>query len=224
MLSRVLEPELMETEADAADYDTMDHAAVNAVFAEDLLAAIGRWDPAACGPTVLDLGAGTAQIPIELCRRDSALRVVAVDAAENMLAVARRNVESAGLADRIELVLADAKHLDFRAGQFAVVVSNSILHHIPEPADVVAELLRVTAPGGLVFHRDLARPAGADEVDRLVATYAAGATPRQQELLADSLRAALTLDEAQDLVGQFGFNRDTVQMTSDRHWTWEATK
>ncbi len=224
MLPRVLEPELMDTEADAIDYDTMDHSAVNAVFAEDLLDAIARWGPAACGPTVLDLGAGTAQIPIEFCRRNSAIRIVAVDAAESMIVVARRNVAAAGLADRIELVLADAKHLDFEDGQFSVVVSNSILHHIPEPAEVVAELLRVTAPGGLVFHRDLARPADAGEVDHLVATYAAGANAHQQQLFADSLRAALTLEEMQNLVGQFGFAPVTVQMTSDRHWTWKATR
>lgn len=224
MLPRVLEPELMDTEADAADYDSMDHAAVNARFAEDLLSAIGPWDSAAGGVTVLDLGAGTAQIPIELCRRDRAMHVVAVDAAESMLTVARRNVEAAGLADRIELVLGDAKQLDFASGQFSVVVSNSILHHISEPADVVAELLRITSPGGLVFHRDLARPADDERVDELVATYAAGATPRQQELFADSLRAAFTLEEMQRLVQQFGFDRGTVEMTSDRHWTWQATK
>jgi ubiquinone/menaquinone biosynthesis C-methylase UbiE len=224
MLQRVLEPELMDTEADAAEYDAMDHSAVNARFAEELLTAIGRWGRSACGPTVLDLGAGTALIPIELCRRDSALHVVAVDAAESMLSVARRNVDAADLADRIELVLADAKDLPFDPAQFSIVVSNSIVHHIAEPERAVAESLRVATGGALLFHRDLARPASAQQVAEVVAAYAGDATPHQQKLFADSLRAALTLEEMRHVVRRFGFDAATVQMTSDRHWTWQATK
>ena len=55
-------------------------------------------------------------------------------------------------------MLADAKQLPFDAASFPVVISNSIVHHIAEPRDVIAEAIRVTAPGGLLFHRDLARP------------------------------------------------------------------
>ena len=55
-------------------------------------------------------------------------------------------------------------------------------------------------------------------------TYAADATPYQRRLFANSLRAALTVDEMQNLVATFGGAPDAVQMTSDRHWTWAATK
>jgi ubiquinone/menaquinone biosynthesis C-methylase UbiE len=122
------------------------------------------------------------------------------------------------------LLLADAKHLPFNDGAFSVVISNSIVHHIPDPRTVLAEAVRVTAPGGLLFHRDLARPNDESELERLVETYAAGATPYQRKLFADSLRAALTLDEVRDLISDFGFKPDTVQMSSDRHWTWCATR
>ena len=40
MLSRILETEVMDTPAEALDYDAMDHSAVNRVFVDDLLAAI----------------------------------------------------------------------------------------------------------------------------------------------------------------------------------------
>ena len=46
----------------------------------------------------------------------------------------------------------------------------------------------------------------------------------QRKLFADSLRAALALDEMQRFVADFGFATDTVRRTSDRHWTWIATK
>jgi len=219
MIERILEPELMDTAEDAREYDAMDHAAVNAQFVSDLLAVLDVGE--LC--EILDLGAGTAQIPIELCRRSVGVRVVAVDAAAHMLAVARENVVAAGLSERIELVQADAKRLPFESGRFPAVVSNSIVHHIAEPRAVIAEAIRVTAPGGLLFHRDLARPPDERALDQLVSTYAGDATPYQQKLLADSLRAALTCEEMRQLVSRFGFTAETVQLRSDRHWTWMAT-
>jgi ubiquinone/menaquinone biosynthesis C-methylase UbiE len=141
-----------------------------------------------------------------------------------MLDIARTNIEAADVDNRIELLLADAKDLPFEAYSFPVVVSNSIVHHIAHPQTVVAEAIRVTASCGLHFHRDLARPAGEAELQRLVDTYATEGTSYQRKLFADSLRAALTLDEVRNLVASFGFSADTVQMTSDRHWTWTAIR
>jgi ubiquinone/menaquinone biosynthesis C-methylase UbiE len=226
MLTRVLEPEVMDTDEDAREYDSMDHAAVNGVFVADLLAMFDvqtsgllSLDPS---HPILDLGAGTAQIPIALCRQNADLRVVAVDAAESMLAIAHENVAAAGFADRVELVLADAKRLPFRDAAFSVSVSNSIVHHIAEPAGVLAEAVRVASPGAVQFHRDLCRPNDEAELERLVATYTAGATAYQRKLFSESLRAALSLNEIQSLVEKLGFPRDSVRMTSDRHWTWMA--
>jgi ubiquinone/menaquinone biosynthesis C-methylase UbiE len=218
MLTRILEPEVMDTDQDAREYDAMDHAAVNAQFVTDLLRALEDLPFL----RVLDLGAGTAQIPIELCRRAAHIHVTAVDAAESMLGLAAENIAAADLDDRIEPVMADAKVLPFKPGRFPVVISNSILHHIAEPQQVIAEALRVAEPGGLQFHRDLCRPDDDAQLNRLVLTYAGAATPYQQKLFADSLRAALTLSEMRELVATFGIASDTVHMTSDRHWTWVA--
>ena len=218
MLPRVLETEAMDTLDEAVDYDAMDHGEVNARFVDDLLAE--NPPPG----EVLDLGTGTAQIPIALCRRAAGVRVRAVDAARHMLEVARRNVESAGLSDRITLEQIDAKRLPYDDGTFAAVVSNSIVHHIPEPAGALAEAWRVAASGGLLFFRDLFRPDDDATVARLVDAYAAGATPHQRQMLDDSLRAALRVDEVRDLVAALGARRESVRATSDRHWTWAARK
>ena len=226
MLKRTLEPEVMDTADDAREYDAMDHAAVNAVFVADLLVALSDWSlkrPVQSGAPplkVLDLGAGTAQIPVELARRAPDLHITAVDAAASMLALARTNIAAARLDDRINFTLADAKRLPFESASFPIVISNSIVHHLAEPRAAIAEAIRVTAPGGLLFHRDLARPSDEPELQILVSTYAAESTPYQRNLFADSLRAALTIEEMVDLVASFGFNRDAVRMTSDRHWTW----
>jgi hypothetical protein len=43
-------------------------------------------------------------------------------------------------------------------------------------------------------------------------------------MFADSLHAALSLDEIRALVSSLEFPPGSVQQTSDRHWTWVATK
>src|SRR5437868_4755741 len=162
MLPRVLEPEVMASPEEARDYDAMDHSAVNRAFVADFLSA---WDGR--GP-VLDVGTGTAQIPVELCRRHPAAAVTAVDLAGPMLGLAAANVRRAGLEGRVRLERCDAKCLPHADGAFGAVISNSIVHHVPEPGDVLGEMLRVTAPGGLLFVRDLLRPADEAELARLV--------------------------------------------------------
>src|SRR5262249_4233049 len=101
-LSRQLEPEVMDSAEEARDYDAMDHSAVNRAFASDFLAV---WDGR--GP-ILDVGTGTAQIPIEVCRQHPDVNVVAIDAAAHMLEMGRQNVQRAGLDGRIRLELCDA--------------------------------------------------------------------------------------------------------------------
>src|SRR5690606_24298059 len=99
-----------------------------------------------------------------------------------------------------------------------------IVHHIPEPAAVLGEAVRVLEPGGLIFFRDLLRPASSEEVERLVGLYAAEASKPQRAMFEASLRAALSLDEIRDLVAALGFARDRCQAPSDRHWTWTARR
>ena len=217
MLPRILEPEVMDSTEEARDYDAMDHSTVNGVFVADFLAV---WDEP--GP-ILDVGTGTAQIPIELCRRHVGARVVAIDLAEHMLALGRANVQR-GPGRRVRLERIDAKRMPYAAGSFGAVISNSIVHHIPEPAAVLAEMVRVLAPGGVLFVRDLLRPADDATVWHLVDTYASDANDHQRQMFDDSLRAALTLAEVRPLVAALGLDPATVRQTTDRHWTCSTRK
>ncbi len=228
MLPRILEPEVMDTALEARDYDAMDHAAVNRVFVTDFLTY-----QATLGPTrdrdkpfghILDVGTGTAQIPIELCNRGVFCQVTAIDLAEQMLRVGRENLRRHGLENRIRLERWDAKHMPCAPGTFDTIISNSIVHHIPEPAAVFAEMVRVVRPGGLLFVRDLLRPGDDATLGQLVELHAAGANDHQKKMFAESLHAALTLDEVRAIVAALGFPADSVRQTTDRHWTWQATK
>jgi hypothetical protein len=82
----------------------------------------------------------------------------------------------------------------------------------------------VTASGGLIFFRDLFRPDNETVLCSLVKTYAAGANQHQQQMLADSFRAALTVEEIRQLIIPLGVLPETVRATSDRHWTWTVRK
>jgi ubiquinone/menaquinone biosynthesis C-methylase UbiE len=208
----------MDTTEEAIAYDAMDHSQVNQLFVDDLLAT---WPDV--GDT-LDIGTGTALIAVELCRRVETARVTAVDLSTNMLELARANAEAASVSLQIRFDRIDAKTLPYESDQFTCVMSNSIVHHIPVPLPAVAEAVRVTAPGGVLFFRDLLRPASLEEVDQLVTTYAGDETDHARQMFYDSLRAALELDELRSLVETLGFDRTTVQATSDRHWTWSAVK
>lgn len=212
-MDRVLEPEVMDTAEEAAEYDAMNHSTVNRRFCEDLLAIAP--DPR----RVADVGTGTALIPITLCRMHPTCRVIAADLAEHMLAKARRNVTNAKLEGRIELKKVDAKASGLEPGGFDVVMSNSIVHHVPEPARALADMLALVAPGGLLFVRDLERPKDGEAVRRLVETYAAQETKKARGLFEASLRAALTVDELSAIVAPLGVPREAIARTSDRHWT-----
>jgi ubiquinone/menaquinone biosynthesis C-methylase UbiE len=218
MLSRVLEPEVMDSADEARDYDAMDHRQVNEIFVADFLA----FDSGS--GSVLDVGTGTAQIPIELCQRTGDVRITAIDAARHMIDLGLANVRRAGLADCIHIQLCDAKQLPFPTASFDGIISNSIVHHIPRPASVLAEMVRMVKPGGTIFVRDLARPADAATLRRLVHQYAGDANAHQQKMFAESLHAALTIEEIRDLVAALGFPAGSVQMTSDRHWTWAVLR
>ena len=213
-LERVLEPEVMDTYEEARDYDSMGHQEVNTLFVQDLLAS------GEIGIDVLDVGTGTAQIPVELCRQNEEFRVIAIDMAAHMLDLARFNIEVDGFTQRIYLQQIDAKDMKFEQDMFDCVISNSIIHHIPQPRLVLQEAIRVARPGGLLFFRDLMRPESGEEVSRLVEMYAGDENPHQKQMFDDSLRAALSLEEIREMVTNLGFRGDTVQATSDRHWTW----
>jgi ubiquinone/menaquinone biosynthesis C-methylase UbiE len=216
MIPRVLEPEVMDTPEEATDYDAMDHAQVNRAFVDDLLAAV---DDAACSNgRVLDVGTGTALIPIELAARGFAETIVGIDLADEMLALGRRNIERSGVGN-VQLERVDAKHLPYGDETFDVVMSNSIVHHIPQPERAFLEMQRVLTPGGLLFVRDLLRPGTVDEVERLVECYAGDESPRQQQLFRQSLHAALTLEELAKLLQEMGIDAGGLAQTSDRHWT-----
>ena len=138
-----------------------------------------------------------------------------------MLAMARDRVSQAGVANRVSVIRSDAKETGFEPGSFDVVLSNSLVHHVPEPAHFLREVQRVSRPGAGLFIKDLHRPETEAELDGLVAAYASDCSAYQRRLFADSLRAALTVAELTELCIDAGLVGVTIRRCSDRHWCLE---
>ena len=94
------------------------------------------------GCRVLDVGAGTGAAT-RAALAAGAAAVVAVDPAVGMLAN--------GGADGVPAVAGDARTLPFAAGAFDAGVAAFSLTHLDDPAAGLAEMLRVTRPGGAVM-------------------------------------------------------------------------
>ena len=214
-LERVLEPEAMDTWEDAVEYDSMDFTEVNTAFAERAL------DLGPPEGVLLDAGTGTARIPILMAQRRRTLRIWAIDLSENMLKVGTKNVEEAGVDQLVQLRKGDAKVLAYPDNYFDMVMSNSIVHHLPEPLPFLREVNRVTKPNGGIFLRDLIRPPDERTLEELTAKYAGGCTDYQKKLYRDSLRASFTLDEMRELIEKSEIMGATILQSSDRHWSVE---
>ena len=92
------------------------------------------------GRRILDVGTGTGRAALLLARGGA--KVTAVDASEQMLAVARRRAEEQGVS--VTFMTGDAHKLDFKDRSFDVSVSLRVLMHTPEWRQCLAELCRVT--------------------------------------------------------------------------------
>jgi len=104
------------------------------------------------------------------------------------------------------------------------VLSNSVAHHLPDPGGLLVTAKRLTSAGGRVFIRDLIRPEDEPQVEAIVEQHAGSEPEVAQQLLRQSLHAALTLEEAKSAATEAGIPAEALTQTSDRHWTLDWSK
>ena len=134
----------------AAEWDAVRRLHVSEAEVEAKLAAMIGAEP---GEAFLDLGSGTGRILqlIEGLYR----RGVGVDASRDMLAVARANLDRAGIT-KASIRHGDIFNLPLERDEFDVVTIHQVLHFLDEPEAAVAEAARMLAPGGRLAIIDLA--------------------------------------------------------------------
>lgn len=106
------------------------------------------------GETVLDLGAGTGFLSIEIARWLNDGTVLSLDLSEDMLRRLEKKAAQAGVLERIETIRADAAATGLADASVDIAVSSAMLHELKEPRAVLSEIVRVVKPGGRVFIKD----------------------------------------------------------------------
>jgi ubiquinone/menaquinone biosynthesis C-methylase UbiE len=215
-MQRVLEPELMDDEAQAAAYAAADFTASNQWLVDRLTDTL---HPDV--RTVADLGCGPADVLVRLARARPALQITGVDGSAPMIRLAREAVRIAGHADRVVLLQARIPAILLDAHTFDAVVSKDLLHHLPDPAVLWAEVKRLGRPGAAVFVMDLIRPETPEAAERVVEGVATGEPDVLKRDFFNSLCAAFTVDEVVEQIGRAGLDLRAARV-SDRHWLAEG--
>lgn len=126
---------------------------------------------------VLDVGCGHGLMLIGAAKRLHTGKAVGVDTWQQNAQIGNRpeatwqNIQLEGVADRTEILQADARQLPFADASFDLVLSSWALHHLPDPegrARAIQEIIRVLRPGGSVLIADTER------TDEYLAIFQAG--------------------------------------------------
>lgn len=99
----------------------------------------------------LDVGTGTGAFAFALASR--VREVVGVDSDEAMVERGRSSAPA-----NVQLFAGDGEQLLFESFSFDLAVTARTLHHTPRPELVIAELARVTRPGGTILVVDQLAP------------------------------------------------------------------
>jgi ubiquinone/menaquinone biosynthesis C-methylase UbiE len=126
-------------------------AALQAARAAELSALLDELLPLRGDERVLDVGAGTGAFAHAVAPRVG--EVVAVERDEELAARAR-----ADAPPNVRVVVGDGEHLELEPFAFDLCGCLRVLHHTPRPELMVAELCRMTRPGGTILVADQLAP------------------------------------------------------------------
>ena len=216
-MKRTPEPELMDEAEQARVYAEADFSEANSLFLE----CFRNLHPSPLEQArILDLGCGPADITLRLARSYPNCQVDGLDGADAMLEHGRSALlDNPDLAGRVRLIH-DRLPSDRLAGRdYDVVVSNSLLHHLPEPGVLWDTVKQCAKPNAAVLVMDLMRPKTETAVDALVETYAMDAPDLLRRDFRNSLHAAFSLEEVEIQLLDAGLEKLEVDIVSDRHLT-----
>ena len=132
---------------------------------------------------VLDVCTGTADLLIEVLRRDPRHCGLGCDLSCGMLLRGARKLDACGLRGRAALVSADAASLPVRDGTFDGALVGFGIRNVGEPLRALRELRRVLRPGGRLVVLEFSSPQGV--FGRLYRLYFRHLLPRLAGLLSE---------------------------------------
>jgi ubiquinone/menaquinone biosynthesis C-methylase UbiE len=213
MMPRVLEPELMDDPEQACAYAHADFEEENQGFVNRFLEYYPDWTDG----HLLDLGCGPADISIRFARALPRCRITAVDGSPAMIRLADAAVKAEGVADRIRLRTERFQTLTLSEPADAAV-SNSLLHHVPNPLQFWYGLKQLVKSASYVLVMDLLRPETPEAAQAIVEQYAGNEPPILRRDFYNSLCAAFTEDEVAAQLAELNLSRLLIDVIDDRHW------
>ena len=213
-MKRVPEPELMEGREQARAYAHADFEEPHSRFLNLMQDTFRARD---AGPWVADLGCGAADISIRVARAYPDCRVHGVDASRAMLDYGREAIREAGLEGRVQLHSGYLPGVTLPLPCYDTIVSNSLLHHLPDPMILWREVRRLSRPGGGVFVMDLLRPGDRRRAQELVRANCGEEPEILRRDFYHSLLAAYCPEEVSDQLREAGLANLEVRIVSDRH-------
>lgn len=212
-MNRILEPEVMGDVDQARVYAEADFTEENQSFVSNFL----EFYPDLAKGHILDLGCGPADIPIRLLRRHLGLWLTGVDASQPMIQLAERAVKEARLDHRITLLCQRFQSLVL-ASPADAVISNSLVHHVPNPLQFWHAVKKFAKPGSPILVMDLLRPESTDEAQIIVDKYAATEPEQLRKDFYNSLLSAFTEDEVASHLTELNLSRLIIETQDERHW------
>lgn len=210
-MDRILEPQIMDGQAEADAYARADFAESNQWYADHFTAEYPDHLH-----EIVDLGCGPADVTIRVAHLARHARIVAVDGSAAMLEFARQAVHAAHLAQRINIHLGRLPGLALPEHHFNAVLSKDMLHHLPDPQALWSEVRRLGQPGAAVYVMDLVRPDSPMEAREIVERVAGNEHPVLKEDFFNSLCAAFTVEEVRSQLKSAGLPL-TVEQATARH-------
>jgi len=211
-MRRVPEPELMDSTEQAKAYALADFSEPHDRFVSCFRERFPAHDPL----RALDLGCGPADVTLRFARAFARCHIVGIDGAQAMLAHARAAVAGAGLSARVRLVHARLPDRLPGAG-YDTVISNSLLHHLSDPAVLWRSVADYAGAGAAVFIMDLRRPESRAHARRLVRTYAGDEHALLKRDFLVSLCASYRPDEVSCQLERASLAYLKVEVLGDRH-------
>ena len=214
VMNRIPEPELMNDPAQAHAYAHADFAAPHQRF----VTLFSEEFPALLTPRhVLDLGCGAADVTLRFARAFPQCVIDAVDGAEQMLKHARDTIAQVEMQSRIHLHHHCLPATQLPLHRYDVIISNSLLHHLHDPAVLWNAIKSHACDGAAIFVLDLFRPASIEQAQALVEHNARNEPAILKRDFFNSLLAAFRIDEIRLQLQECGLQQLQVRAVSDRH-------
>lgn len=213
-MKRKPEPELMTEAEQVAAYGSADFEAPHSHFINLLL---GHLPEGKAVTRALDLGCGAGDITFRVAASFPDVVVDAVDGSPEMLRFAEGLLlQKPALAGRVKFI--QSMIADFESvARYGLIASNSLLHHLPDPAAFWESVKRLSSPGTFLFVMDLHRPESEEEANRLTALYASSEPEILQRDFYNSLLAAFEEGEVRAQLTASGLAHLKTERISDRH-------